>query len=96
MSALASTSIAQIDPLRVDVLVPAGAFGQIQVGGRAQVTPEMHGRQAHLAVVSGVDRVIDAASNTFRVRLELRNTGGQLPPGLRCKADLIAQPAAPR
>lgn len=86
--------IAQVDPLRVDVLVPAGAFGQIQVGARAQVTPEMHGRQTHLAVVSGVDRVIDAASNTFRVRLELRNPDGKLPPGLRCKADLIAQPAA--
>jgi ribosome maturation factor RimP len=74
--------------------VSADGEVEIQVGGRAQVTPEMHGRQTHRAVVSGVDRVIDAASNTFRVRLELRNPDGKLPPGLRCKADLIAQPAA--
>ena len=35
-----------------------------------------------------VDRVIDAASNTFRVRLELRNPGGALPACLRCKVNL--------
>jgi multidrug efflux pump subunit AcrA (membrane-fusion protein) len=35
-----------------------------------------------------VDRVIDAATNTFRVRLELPNPGGVLPAGLRCKVDL--------
>jgi cobalt-zinc-cadmium efflux system membrane fusion protein len=32
--------------------------------------------------------VIDAATNTFRVRLELPNPGGVLPAGLRCKVDL--------
>lgn len=82
--------IAQVDPLRVDVLVPAVAFGQIAVGSRASVTPELLTRQARAATVIGVDRVIDAASNTFRVRLELPNPGHQLPPGLRCKADLTA------
>lgn len=82
--------IAQVDPLRVDVLVPAVAFGQISVGSKAQVTPELLTRQGRAAVVSGVDRVIDAASHTFRVRLELPNPGGQLPPGLRCKAELAA------
>lgn len=85
--------IAQIDPLRVDVLVPAAAFGQVAVGAKAQVTPEMLQRQARTAVVTGVDRVIDAASNTYRVRLELPNPGGRLPPGLRCKADLVAMAA---
>jgi len=87
--------IAQVDPLRVDVLVPAAAFGHIAVGSKAQVTPELLTRQAHTALVTGVDRVIDAASNTFRVRLELANQDGKLPPGLRCKADLVARvPAA--
>lgn len=85
--------IAQIDPLRVDVLVPAAAFGQVAVGAKAQVTPELLQRQSRTAVVTGVDRVIDAASNTYRVRLELPNPGGRLPPGLRCKADLVASVA---
>ncbi len=80
--------IATIDPLRVDVLVPAAAFGQVEVGQTATVAPELFNRSSHTAIVKTVDRLIDAASNTFRVRLELPNPNGALPAGLRCKVDL--------
>jgi RND family efflux transporter MFP subunit len=80
--------IAAIDPLRVDVLVPAAAFGQVEPGMKGSVVPELLQKREHLAVVKTVDRVIDAATNTFRVRLELANPGGVLPAGLRCKVDL--------
>ena len=83
--------IASIDPLRVDVLVPAAAFGQIEPGRSATVVPELFNRSTHVAVVKTVDRLIDAASNTFRVRLELPNPSGALPAGLRCKIDLALQ-----
>jgi RND family efflux transporter MFP subunit len=87
--------IASIDPLRVDVLVPAAAFGRVQVGAKANVVPELFNRSQHVAVVKTVDRVIDAASNTFRVRLELPNPKNELPAGLRCKVDLGVPTAAP-
>lgn len=80
--------IAAIDPLRVDVLVPAAAFGRIEPGMTGKVVPELFNRSLHVATVKTVDRVIDAASNTFRVRLELPNPTGSLPAGLRCKVDL--------
>jgi multidrug efflux pump subunit AcrA (membrane-fusion protein) len=76
--------LASIDPLRVDVLVPAAAFGTIRVGDAGAVVPELLDRQPHAAVVTTVDRVIDAASNTFRVRLALPNPEHRLPAGLRC------------
>ncbi len=88
--------LAAIDPLRVDVLVPAAAFGQIEIGRSGSVVPELFNRSVHLATVKTVDRVIDAASNTFRVRLELPNPNGALPAGLRCKVDLALKlPEAP-
>jgi multidrug efflux pump subunit AcrA (membrane-fusion protein) len=80
--------LAAIDPLRVDVLVPAVAFGQVEVGMKGSVLPELLQKREHIATVKTVDRVIDAATNTFRVRLELPNPGGALPAGLRCKVDL--------
>jgi len=87
--------IAAVNPLRVDVLVPAAAFGQVQPGGKGKVVPELLNRSEHVAVVRSVDRVIDAASNTFRVRLEMPNPNGALPAGLRCKVDLgLKLPAA--
>jgi multidrug efflux pump subunit AcrA (membrane-fusion protein) len=70
------------------VLVPAVAFGQIEPGMKGSVVPELLNKKEHVAVVRTVDRVIDAATNTFRVRLELSNPGGALPAGLRCKVDL--------
>lgn len=93
--------IARIDLLRVDVLVPAAGFGQVQPGMRAMVVPELIDKKEHSAVVKHVDRVIDAASNTFRVRLELPNPASSIPAGLRCKVDLgvklpeVVRPAAP-
>ena len=35
-----------------------------------------------------VDKMIDPASNTFRVRAELPNAKSAIPPGLRCRAKL--------
>jgi len=76
----------RIDPLYVEVVAPAALFGRIRVGASAQVTAEaMAQLKPHAAKVSVIDRVIDAASGTFRVRLELRNPNHAIPTGLRCR-----------
>ena len=79
--------VATIDPLRVEVIVPAAYFSKIKTGMTATVKPEVSEAEPRGAKVIVVDRVIDAASNSFRVRLELPNPKYQLPPGLRCKVD---------
>ncbi len=76
--------IAQIDPLRVEVIVPVGKFGTISTGMRAEVTPELARKRKYIAQVTIVDKVVDAASGTFGVRLELPNPGNYIPGGLRC------------
>ena len=87
--------VATIDPLRVEVIVPAMYFSKIKTGMSATVKPEVSEAEPRGAKVTVVDRVIDAASNSFRVRLELPNPNYQLPPGLRCKVDFdLPAPAA--
>jgi RND family efflux transporter MFP subunit len=78
--------LAQIDPLRVEVSVPQETYGKIQVGMTATVIPEGLGGR-YTARVMVVDRVLDAASGTLGVRLELPNKGGALPGGLRCQVE---------
>lgn len=80
--------IAVVNPLRVEVVLPAAAYPSVRQGMEVSVTPDFPGAQARVARVSLVDRLIDGASNTFRVRLELPNADHALPAGLRCKADL--------
>ncbi len=79
--------IAQIDPLRVEVVLPSALFGRIAVGAVARVVPDLPGSPPHEARVTIVDRVVDAGSNTFRARLSLPNPDQQLPAGVRCRVE---------
>lgn len=79
--------VAQVDPLRVQVVAPISLYGQIQPGDSAQIVPELPGATPVRALVARVDKVIDPASNTFRTLLRLDNPAHALPAGLRCKAD---------
>ena len=76
--------IAQIDPLRVEVYAPVAMLGKITVGSSAYVKPEAPVPGEYAAKVTVVDRVVDAASGTFGVRLELPNHDLKLPAGLKC------------
>jgi len=76
--------IASINPLNVEVIAPVQLFGKIKKGMKATVVPEEPIGGKHTARVVIVDRVLDAASGTFGIRLQLSNKKYKLPAGLRC------------
>lgn len=80
--------LARLDPLRVELVVPAQRYGSLAVKDQISVQPDLPGAAPVTASVTHVDPLIDAASNTFRVRLKLPNPGHVLPGGARCKVDL--------
>jgi RND family efflux transporter MFP subunit len=86
--------IAVIDPLRVEVVMPASLYPLVSRGTELRITPDFPGAQPRVARVVLVDKVIEGASNTFRARLSLPNAGNRLPAGLRCKAELPQVDAA--
>lgn len=89
--------IAVVDPLRVEVVLPASLYPAVSKGVEMRITPDFPGAQPRLAKVALVDKVIEGASNTFRARLTLPNADNRLPAGLRCKAELAhLEAAAPR
>jgi len=77
--------LAEIDPLNVEVVLPVSLYGQVAVGSSGTVMPERPIGGSYSAVVKVVDRVIDAASGTFGVRLELPNRERKIPAGVRCR-----------
>lgn len=87
-------TIADIDPLYVKVFVPVRYYRKMHVGVDAEVMPEEPIGGVHKAKVTVVDRVFDAASSTFGVRLELPNPDYSLPAGLRCRIRFLAQSVA--
>lgn len=85
-SARAILKLAQINPLRIDVVLPVGLFGKVKVGAPAKIATEAPLSAQYTATVSVVDRVVDSASGTFRVRLNLPNPAGDIPAGVKCSA----------
>ena len=78
-------TLAQIDPLNVEVVLPTALYGKVKEGVSAEVLPEEPVGGVYAATVKMVERVIDAASGTFGVRLELPNPDFALPAGLECR-----------
>ncbi len=91
--------VARVNPLRVEAIVPSALFGGIHTGMRASIAPEMPNAAPVSATVTLVDKVLDAASGTFRVRMQLPNPNGAVPAGLRCKVEFAGlnpvKPPAP-
>jgi multidrug efflux pump subunit AcrA (membrane-fusion protein) len=78
--------IAQIDPLRVDIVLPGLLFGKVKPGARVNLSLQ-GGAMRQVGAVRMVDKVVDAASGTLVARVELPNPGGSIPGGVRCKAE---------
>lgn len=87
--------VATVSPLKVEVVLPASMYGQVQTGTSATVTPDLPSLPGAQALVSIVDRIIDPASNTFRARLDLPNEDGRMPAGTRCKVEFAGLATAP-
>jgi len=77
-------TIAQIDPLNVEVVVPVSEYGTIKKGMMAEVRPESPVGGVYTGKVTIVDRVVNAASGSFGVRVELPNPNLAIPSGLKC------------
>ena len=86
--------VVKINPLRVEVVAPGNLFGQVSADMTGLVAPELSGAAPLQAKISIVDSMLDAPSNTFRVRLTLPNPTGAIPAGLRCTVEFQAKSGA--
>jgi RND family efflux transporter MFP subunit len=77
-------TVARLDVLRVEAFAPIAYFPRLAVGQAVTVTPEAPLDQPRQATIRVIDRVFDAATATFGLRMELQNTDLSLPAGLRC------------
>lgn len=79
--------LAQLDPLRVHVILPMAVFGKIKPGMNVDVNPEAPVGGRYIGRVKIIDKVVDAASGTFGVFLEIGNPKLELPAGVKCRAE---------
>lgn len=78
--------LVELHALNVEVLLPASAYRKVKLGQTVDVMPEQPIGGRYPTRVKVIDKVLDAASGTFRVRLELPNPSLSIPGGLKCRA----------
>lgn len=78
--------LAQVNPLRVELVAPTEYFGLIQKGMDVEIRPERPANASFKATVSVVDQLIDPASGSFSVRMALPNPEDKLVGGVNCVA----------
>lgn len=87
-------TIATLDPLRVEVMLPTRLFGTIAVGDVAILYPELDSATPLSSTVDVVDAMLDSRSGTFGVRLKIANPDYKIPAGQRCRILFEATMAA--
>lgn len=92
--------IARLDPLRVELVLPLSDLGRLKAGDTVQIKPDYPGATRKTATVERVDKIVDAASRTFRARLTLPNPDHGVLAGVRCQPEWVsatptAGPATP-
>ncbi len=81
--------LAQLDPLNVEVIAPITLLNSVKVGDKSEVIPEKPIEGSYIGIVKIVDRVVDAGSGTFGIRIELSNPNYTLPAGLKCNVRFL-------
>lgn len=76
--------IAQLNPLSVDALVPVDLHGRITQGMSAKVYTQESRENPLLAQVSVIEKVGDAASGTYSIRLNMSNPDFKILAGVKC------------
>lgn len=88
--------IAETGTLHVEAILPMEAYRQVTKGDVATVRLDPAIGGSHPAKVVVVDPMLDAASGTFGVRLELAKGERGVPAGVRCRVDLPKVALKPR
>jgi RND family efflux transporter MFP subunit len=81
-------TIAQLDILRVEAVLPASELGRFKVGQEATVIPETDPEKAVRAIVKAIDPMLDAASGTYGIELSIDNADGSIYAGQECELRL--------
>ncbi len=81
-------TLAQLDPLTVDLVLPNKLYGSVKIGEAVELHLLEPVDKVVNSTIDVIDPLIDPASDTFRVRLTLRNPGNKIPAGIRCVASL--------
>lgn len=89
-------TIADIDPIRLEVQVLEGALGHLAIGGGARVTFSAFPGESFVGRIETVNPIVDPATRSARVIVTVPNPDGRILPGFYAVVQLDARRFADR
>lgn len=83
--------LAVLNPLHAEIVMAAELYGEIEKGMKVEIMSEGKLNNTYSGVVSIVDQIIDAASGTFGVQVEIQNKDLSIPAGLKCRVHYLSE-----
>jgi membrane fusion protein (multidrug efflux system) len=83
------------DTLRAELLLPESRLGTVRLGQRVRVIPAA-GSAPRMASITRIDPLVDPASATFRVVIDIDNRAGHIHGGVSARIILDPAPVPPR
>ena len=83
------------DTLRAELLLPESRLGTVRAGQRVRILPAA-GSPPRMASVTRVNPLVDSASGTFRVVIDIDNRSGELHGGVSARVVFDPVTATPR
>ncbi|WP_198263929.1 efflux RND transporter periplasmic adaptor subunit [sulfur-oxidizing endosymbiont of Gigantopelta aegis] len=81
-------TLARMDELHVELVVPVEFYGRFTLGQTLKVFPQKPIGGEYAGKIIVIDPVVDAGSGTFGIRVLLANPENKIPAGIRCTVDL--------
>jgi RND family efflux transporter MFP subunit len=78
--------VVSLNPLHAEVVIQADMYGEITKKSTVSLYTD-NSTSRHDGIIKNIDPIIDAASNTFAVTIELNNSKGVLIAGSRCRVE---------
>jgi RND family efflux transporter MFP subunit len=78
--------VVSLNPLHAEVVIQADMYGQITKNSKVSLYIESS-TSRHKGIIKTIDPIIDAASNTFAITIELNNSKRELIAGSRCRVE---------
>ncbi|HKQ58781.1 MAG TPA: efflux RND transporter periplasmic adaptor subunit, partial [Candidatus Eisenbacteria bacterium] len=83
------------DTLRAELLLPEARLGTVRLGQKVQIIPAA-GSAPRIATITRIDPLVDPASSTFRVVIDIDNRAGNIHGGVSARVVLEPATAPPR
>ena len=83
--------LVNIDTVKIQCAIPEKEMSQVQPEGQAHIEADAYAGEQFPGRIRTISPVVDPASHTFKVTIEIPNTDHRLKPGMFARVQLITE-----